>query len=112
MSWKHVFFLINGTISFDAWKHQIQSEDASGTAHLKMFGTLGLFNEPLLADTSSVKMVTSGVLAALPMEMVQQFFAKEDSFSFKLTFIFGQSALRLAVGVEYSQLADDPDMRS
>ena len=111
-SWKHVFFLLHGKVRYDSWNYEISATDNEGKRRLCSVGTIALFGDHLLSDTSRVRVVGDTVLASISFEQIQKLCSSSPMFALRIMFYFGQSALRLSVALEWEQTADDPDERT
>lgn len=102
----------DGSATYDAWHYNVESRSEDGTPSLRTLGTVALFGNTLLSDTSRVHMKTDGVLASLSFEQIEKLGATNQNLALRLTFFFGQGALRLSVALDWAQCADDPDERT
>lgn len=109
--WRQVVFLLDGTVRYEAWNYDVHSHNSQNVAQMSSVGSIALFGDSLLSDTSRVVMATGGVLAALSFANIESLSASSQVFAQRLTFFFGQSALRLSVSLDWAQCADDPDER-
>ena len=104
--WPYVVFLVRGAIEYEAWNYVIRptSIDANGEAcqKLKLAGTVALFGNTMLSDTSRVRMVEDGTIAGLTFEHIESL-CDDSHLEHKLLYLLSQSAVRLSANIVSAQ---------
>ena len=73
--WPYVVFILRGAVSYDAYNHIVRTLEKDADGHvqqiLRVVGTVALFGDSLLSDSSRVSMAEDGTLAGLTFEQVK-----------------------------------------